>query len=80
MVKRRTDFQAFEAALADMLAEHEGEFVVMKDGQPRKFLPSYETAIEWAYESFGLDGFFVKEVTAHGAVADFSRDVGPCAA
>ncbi len=75
----QTDLQAFRAALPQLLAEHEGQFVVMQGGKALHYSLAYADALEWAYEHLGLERFFVKQVSAIEDVAHFSRDLGLCA-
>lgn len=74
----RPELKAYEAALPRLLKQHEGEFVVIKDQTVHRFFSHYEEALEWAYDTFGLDPFFVKRVadSAQNTV-HFTRDVGP---
>lgn len=72
------ELQAYERNLPMWLAAHEGEFVVLKGDTMVHFAQSYEDALTWAYESFGLTGFFVKRVAADAAVVHLSRDIGLC--
>jgi hypothetical protein len=74
----RRELKVYEAALARLLPQHEGEYVVIKDEKVLRFFPRYEEALQWAYETFGLDPFFVKRV-AEGEqnTVHFTRDVAP---
>jgi hypothetical protein len=68
----------YERCLPSMLQEHDGEFVVIKGEKPAHFSRTYEDALTWAYEAFGLDQFFVKRVAPQGSVVHHTRDIGPC--
>jgi hypothetical protein len=70
--------RVFEEALPDLLKGAQGQWVVIKGSEIKQVLPSYEAALRWAYDAFGLEPFFVKEVAAVEAVAHFSRHIGPC--
>lgn len=72
------ELQAYERNLPMWLATHEGEFVVLKGDRLAHFARSYEDALTWAYEAFGVTGFFVKRVAADAAVVHLSRDIGLC--
>ncbi|RCW73850.1 hypothetical protein DES41_102164 [Pseudorhodoferax soli] len=61
-----------------MLDRHDGEYVVIKGDQTMHYSPTYAAALEWAYQTFGLDQFFVKKVAVDQDVAHFTRDLGPC--
>lgn len=76
---RQEDFEAYERELPALIARHDGEFAVIQDRAVRHLSPSYEAALTWGYEQFGLtQGFLVQEVTQGGDVAYFTRDLGPC--
>lgn len=78
MSELSTERRTYETSLPSMLREHEGEYVVIQGEELRHFSDSYERALEWAYESFGLNSFFVKRVAEDRDLAHFSRDLGPC--
>jgi hypothetical protein len=79
IVPVRAELLAYEAAHAGMLPEHEGEYVVIKGDAVLRFFTRYDEALEWAYEQFGLEPFFVKRVAGAGQdVVHFTRDIGPC--
>jgi hypothetical protein len=80
MLLFQQEMQAFESALPKMLEESDGQFVVIRGPKVCKVLPTYEAALTWAYDHFGLEGFFVKQISAEEPVAHFSRDLGPCGA
>jgi hypothetical protein len=61
-----------------LLPQHEGEYVVMRDHEFLHWAASYEIALQWGYENFGLDPFFVKKVSAEHRTVHFTRDLGPC--
>jgi len=71
--------QTYESALTDMLKAGEGQYVVIRGDDICKILPTYEEALDWAYETFGLQRFMVKQVNAVEPVAYLSRHVGSCA-
>lgn len=64
MLSFQAEIDAFKKALPGLLANHhEGEFVVLKDCTVERVLPTYEQALNWAYQRFGLhEQFFVKQV------------------
>ena len=77
-VQPMPELQSYERNLPAWLREPEGEFVVIKGDKMTHFAGSYEEALTWAYETFGLTGFFVKRVAADAAVVHLSRDIGSC--
>lgn len=72
------DFATYNAQLPDMVRVHRGQYVVIKNARLEHFSETYESALEWAYDRFGLDRFFVKRVSEDCDVAHFTRDLGPC--
>jgi hypothetical protein len=74
-----TEAQAYERTLPENLEHHAGQYVVIQGAKVAHFAGSYEAALDWAYEQFGLDApFFVKLVATDHAAAHFTRDLGPC--
>ncbi len=78
MIELETELQAYRSRLPFMVSHHDGEYVVIKGSQPVHYSPTYAGALDWAYEKFGLEDFFVKKISEHEAVAHFSRDIGLC--
>lgn len=74
----QTEFQTYQLQLPKMLGSHNGQYVVIKGSNLAHFSESYEQALTWAYDEFGLDTFFVKKVAPDQDVAHFTRDLGPC--
>ena len=60
----QAEIDAFKKALPKLLADHhEGQFAVLKSCSVERILPTYEQALSWAYQRYGLDEqFFVKQV------------------
>ncbi len=77
----QTEALTYQASLAENLKYHAGQYVVIQGALVAHFSLSYESALDWAYEHFGLDDhFFVKKVAEDQNVAHFTRDLGPCRA
>ncbi len=74
------ELETYREVLPTMLQQAEGQYVVIRGTRVCKVLPSYEDALEWAYGQFGLEPFFVKQISSEEPIAHFSRDLGPCAA
>ncbi len=74
----RLELQAYEAALPEIISRHRGQFVVIYGNSLVRYFDSYGEALEWAYETYGLDPFFVKQISEEENVAHFIRDLGPC--
>ena len=75
MLSFQAEIDAFEKALPKLLAEkQEGQFAVLKRCHVQQVLPTYEQALNWAYQQYGLDEeFYVKQVLAAPEVAHFRR-------
>ena len=52
---------------------------MLKGGEICHFSADYASALEWAYDNFGLQSFLVKQVTATEPVVHFARLMAPCA-
>ena len=70
--------ETYRNSLPAMLGAHDGQYVVIKGESLSHFAESYQDALEWAYEKFGLDDFFVKRVSSDQGLSHFTRDLGPC--
>jgi len=55
----QTEQAAYDRLFPSLLATHPGEYVVIKDGTPVGFYPSFPAAYSYAVERFGLDDVFV---------------------
>ena len=75
MLTFQAEIDAFKQALPDLLATHrEGEFAILKDCRVQQLCPTYERALSWAYERYGLDEhFFVKQVCEAPQVTHYTR-------
>lgn len=79
MSQLQRELEVYEAQLPGLLATHRGQYVVIKGSDVRHYSDTYEQALSWAYDTFGLDRFFVKQITdAASANVHFTRDLGPC--
>ena len=71
--------RCYDQQLPRMLEAHAGQYVIIKGDSPAHFSATYEEALDWGYDQFGLDDFFVKKVDRDADVAHFTRDQ-PCPA
>ncbi len=60
--------RVYEAHLAEWRGVHLGKFVLIKDENVLGFFDSLEAAFNEGTARFGLDLFFVKQITEDGAV------------
>lgn len=72
------ELQTYERLLPSLLAEHDGHYVVIRGDSVEHFDPSFDAALQWAYDRFDTDRVFVKRVVADAGVVHFTRDSGPC--
>jgi hypothetical protein len=49
---------AFDAKLDEMMAEHEGEFILFR-GEPVAYFPAYNDAYQAGLDRYGLDDVFI---------------------
>lgn len=74
MLEFQTEVQAFEAALPELLKRHEGQFALIHGGEvEQRVFPSYEEALGWGYEQFGLARFYVKQIEDKAHTTHFLR-------
>ncbi len=57
------DFEFFQSQLPELMKEHAGQFVVIKDQKIQGYYPTVEAALKSAYEKFGDADFIIQEVT-----------------
>lgn len=69
--------RVYDAKLPTMLEKHDGDYVIIKGDAVCHFADSYESAVQWAYDNFGLDRFFIRKVAKGADVVHFTRDL-PC--
>lgn len=55
----KSEQQAFNAQLEDLLRTHPGKYVLFKDGGPVEFFSDYESAYKDALTRFGLRSTFL---------------------
>jgi hypothetical protein len=66
----------YERRLPSLLADHEGEFVVIRGSEVKHFAADLETALTWAYEQYGVDSpVFVKQISADGGAVHLAREL-----
>jgi hypothetical protein len=75
MLSFQAEVDAFKAALPRLIEDHhEGQFVVLKDGNVAHIGRTYEQALSWAYQQYGVDEeFFVKQVLEAPQATHFRR-------
>ena len=57
------EIQTFERKLHEWLAQHKGEFALVKGDQVIGFFPDHSSALNKGYESFGTEQpFLVKQI------------------
>ena len=65
-MKSPTDYEqlereqkAFDSQLADMMRDHDGEFVLFRGEKPVAFFSSYNEAYQSGLDQFGLDAVYI---------------------
>lgn len=58
-----SDFEFFKSQLPELLKEHTGQFVLIKDQGIHGFYPSLEEALKTGYDKFGDAEFLIQEIT-----------------
>jgi hypothetical protein len=58
------DIATYRAHLEEMATEHDGQFVLIREGEIIGFFPDFTAAAREGYRRFGIVPFLVKEVTA----------------
>ena len=74
----RQELSAYKAALPAIASTHAGQYVVIHGEELVRYFDEYESALQWAYDTYGLKPFFVRRVSMEANVAHFTRDLGPC--
>lgn len=57
--------EAFDRQLTAMLSDHDGEFVLFKDGAPVAFFATYDQAYRAGLERFGINQTFLISEVKH---------------
>jgi hypothetical protein len=74
MLAFQTEVRAFEAALPKLLERYEGQCAVIRDGEVQAdVFPTFEEALGWGYERFGLERFYVKQINDKARTTHFMR-------
>lgn len=58
------DIATYRAHVAEMVKEHEGEYVLIREGKIIGFFPDRSRAVREGYRRFGIVPFLVREVAA----------------
>jgi hypothetical protein len=73
------ELETFNSRLAELKAQHEGEFVLIHGEEIVDFFTSYDDAIKAGYNRFGLQPFLVKQIQMIEQVQYISRCIETCA-
>lgn len=73
-----TEFATYMRLLPKLVAEHDGEFVVIKDEAVTHIAGDYASALSWGYDAYGFDSFFVKQVAADAGAVHLCRGFAQC--
>jgi hypothetical protein len=58
------DIATYRAHLAEMAKEHEGQYVLIREGEIIGFFPDFSSAVREGNRRFGIVPFLAKEVSA----------------
>lgn len=72
-----TEERTYRESLPEMLKGNaEGQFVIIQGDRVCRFEATYEQALSWGYENFGLEPFLVRRVMAVQPEVYFSHYAG----
>jgi hypothetical protein len=71
------ELETFRRELPRMLAEHPGEYVLIRGDQVAGFWPDEDSAYDAGCDAFGLEPFLVKKVQAHEQPVTLYIDLTP---
>ena len=72
------EVQVYRLHLIDLLGVNnvnEGKFTVVKGDEIRGPFATYEDALDFAYNTFGITSFLVKKIEAQETTLYFSREI-----
>ena len=71
------ELTVYQRNLADWSA-HAGQYVLIRGEEVCGFYSSYEDALKAGYEKFGLEPFFIKQISVVEQVHHITRFIEPC--
>lgn len=72
------ELRVFHAGLSDMLGVNdinEGKYAVVKGDVVKGPFETYDDALTFAYETYGLSTFLIKKIERHESVMFFARSL-----
>ncbi len=75
LVTERPELRAYQTALPDLMKHHKGQFAVIRGDRIAGCFDTHDEAMDWAYDEFGLEPFFLKRISEEENVAHFIRDL-----
>lgn len=79
MANLQVELDHYQKSLPTLLASA-GKFVLIKGDSTVGVYDSYEDALKFGYEKFGLEPFLVKRIAPAEQVSFFTRDLAACPA
>lgn len=76
----QVEVQTYNNALESLLPASMGKFALIRGRDLVSTFDSYEDALKSAYERFGLEHFFIKQIAPEENIAFFTRDLFACPA
>ena len=74
----QTELDAYEKHKPELVAEHEGKFVLFCGSDLVGVWDTYKDALQAGYTKVGLRPFLVRQVLGIEQVQFFTRDISPC--
>ena len=74
----KTELETFERHKHQLIAEHEGKYVLIHGNEVAGVWDTYADALKAGYDRFGLEPFLVKQISGIEKVQIFTRDVFTC--
>jgi len=72
------ELATYERRKDELLAAHEGKFVLIHGDDVAGIWDTYKDALEAGYGQFGLDTFLVKQICGIEQIQFFTRDIVAC--
>ncbi len=77
-IKLRAEQATYEKNRDQLVAKHDGKYVLIHGEQIDGAWETYEDALKAGYEKYGLKPFMVKQVSGTENVFYFMRDIPVC--
>jgi len=72
------ELATYEREKEHLICENDGRFVVIFEDKIEGIWDTYEDALKFGYDKFGLRPFLVKQIQGMDQIHYFTRDLVPC--